>query len=293
VTVVPMSLRTTAGPRWRSRPTAPDARRARRGEWIGTLGSVGLWSAGFVVQQRHIALYAVAVEFRILGDVDVQVDGRPIGTGHARQQCVLVALLVEPNRAVPVEHLLRRVWGDEVPDGASANLRSYLSRLRQALAGTDEVRIVRRPAGYLLAVDPMCVDLHRFRDMVEQARRTDDGQIADTCLERALELWRGEAFRGLHTPWLSAYRETLDRERAAATLDRNDSALRAGQHARLVSDLLTASGQHPWDERLAGQAMLALYRCGRQAEALEHFHRMRHRLADELGTDPSAARPRL
>ncbi|GIF48244.1 SARP family transcriptional regulator [Asanoa ferruginea] len=223
----------------------------------------------------------------------MQIDGRPIDTGHARQQTVLIALLVEPNRPVPAEHLLRRVWGDEVPDGASATLRSYLSRLRQALAGTGEAEIVRRPAGYLLAVDPRCVDLHRFRDLVERARRSDDDPTANTCLERALELWRGEAFGGLHTPWLAAYRETLDRERIAATLDLNDSALRAGQHARLVTELLEASGQHPWDERLAGQAMLALYRCGRQAEALDHFHEMRRRLADEVGTDPSAPLARL
>ncbi|MFJ1541981.1 AfsR/SARP family transcriptional regulator [Micromonospora chalcea] len=229
----------------------------------------------------------MAVEFRVLGDLDVRVDGRTVRIGHARQQCVLAALLVEPNRVVATGQLISRVWGDEVPDGAAATLRGYLSRLRHALAGADEVRIVRRHPGYLLAVDPDRVDLHRFRALTEQARRTGDDATAIGCLERALGLWRGDAFDGLTTPWLAAYRQTLDRQRLAAALDRNDIALRRGAHARLLPDLLDLSGRHPWDERLAAQAMLALYRCGRQADALEHFHRLRRRLAAEIGADPS------
>ncbi|MFJ8828681.1 AfsR/SARP family transcriptional regulator [Micromonospora aurantiaca] len=229
----------------------------------------------------------MAVEFRVLGDLDVRIDGRTVRIGHARQQCVLAALLVEPNRVVATEHLISRVWGDEVPDGATATLRGYLSRLRQALAGADEVRIVRRHPGYLLAVDPDRVDLHRFRALTEQARRAGDDATAIGCLERALGLWRGEAFDGLTTPWLAAYRQTLDRQRLAAALDRNDIALRRGGHARLLPDVLALSGRHPWDERLAAQAMLALYRCGRQADALAHFHRLRRRLAAEIGADPS------
>ncbi|MFD4208698.1 BTAD domain-containing putative transcriptional regulator [Micromonospora tulbaghiae] len=229
----------------------------------------------------------MAVEFRVLGDLDVRIDGRAVRIGHARQQCVLAALLVEPNRVVATGQLISRVWGDEVPDGAAATLRGYLSRLRQALACADEVRIVRRHPGYLLAVDPDRVDLHRFRELTEQARRAGDDATAISCLERALGLWRGEAFHGLTTPWLVAYRQTLDRQRLAAALDRNDIALRRGRHARLLPDVLALSSRYPWDERLAAQAMLALYRCGRQADALEHFHRMRRRLAAEIGTDPS------
>ncbi|MFI7429972.1 AfsR/SARP family transcriptional regulator [Micromonospora sp. NPDC049836] len=229
----------------------------------------------------------MAVEFRVLGDLDVRIDGRAVGIGHARQQCVLAALLVEPNRVVATEQLVGRVWGDEVPDAAAVTLRGYLSRLRQALAGASEVRIVRRHPGYLLAVDPDRVDLHRFHELVEQARRTTDDATAISCLERALGLWRGEAFAGLATPWLVAYRQTLDRRRLAATLDRNDLALRHGRHAQLLPDVLALSSRYPWDERLAGQAMLALYRCGRQADALAQFHQMRHRLAAEVGTDPS------
>lgn len=229
----------------------------------------------------------MAVEFRVLGDLDVRIDGRAVRIGHARQQCVLAALLVEPNRVVATGQLISRVWGDEVPDGATATLRGYLSRLRQALACADEVRIVRRHPGYLLAVDPDRVDLHRFRELTEQARRAGDDATAISCLERALGLWRGKAFHGLTTPWLVAYRQTLDRQRLAAALDRNDIALRRGRHARLLPDVLALSSRYPWDERLAAQAMLALYRCGRQADALEHFHRMRRRLAAEIGTDPS------
>ncbi|WP_433319025.1 AfsR/SARP family transcriptional regulator [Micromonospora chersina] len=229
----------------------------------------------------------MAVEFRVLGDLDVRIGGRAVGTGHARQQCVLAALLVEPNRVVATGQLISRVWGDEVPDAAAVTVRGYLSRLRRALAGAEDVRIVRRHPGYLLAVDPGCVDLHRFHELTEQARRAADDATAISCLERALELWRGEAFAGLATPWLMAYRQTLDRQRLAAALDRHDIALRHGQHARLLPDVLALSSRYPWDERLAAQAMLALYRCGRQADALDQFHHMRHRLAAEVGTDPS------
>jgi DNA-binding SARP family transcriptional activator/Tfp pilus assembly protein PilF len=229
----------------------------------------------------------MAVDFRVLGEVGVRIDGCPVDIGHVRQQCVLVALLSEANRAVPVDQLVDRVWGDRPPQSARSSLHSYLSRLRQSLAPAAEVGIERRAGGYALVVDPMTVDLHRFRDLVSRARTAGGGEPAMALLTRALGLWRGEAFAALDTPWLTAAREGLDAERLAAELDRNDLALGAGRHADLLGDLVAAVAAYPWDERLAGQLMLALYRCGRQADALDLYQRLRLRLADELGADPS------
>ncbi len=147
-------------------------------------------------------------------------------------------------------------------------LYSYLSRLRQALAAVNDVRIDRRSAGYLLTVDPMTIDLHRFHHLLAQARAGGDDQMAAEMLDEALRLWRGPAFATLDTPWLTSVRHALDQQRWAAELDRNDLALRLGRHSVLLVELSAAVTAHPLDERLAGQLLLALYRSGRQADAL-------------------------
>jgi DNA-binding SARP family transcriptional activator len=229
---------------------------------------------------------AVAVEFRLLGDVQARVDGRVVELGHARQRCVLVALLVDANRAVPVDQLVDRVWSDRVPQRGREALYSYVSRLRRALAGAGDVRITHQPGGYVITVDPMVVDLHRFQDLVGRARATGDDAAAAALLTQALALWRGDAFATLDTPWLSTVRDALDRQRLAAELDRNDLALRHGEHTSLLTDLFARAAAYPLDERLAGQLMLALYRSGRQADAMDCYQRLRLRLASELGADP-------
>ncbi|MGO4429630.1 BTAD domain-containing putative transcriptional regulator, partial [Streptomyces sp. MCAF7] len=126
-----------------------------------------------------------------------------------------------------------------------------------------------------------------------EARGAADGVRAEALLEQALGLWRGDAFGAIDTPWFNALRDTLAQERFAAELDRNDAGLRRGRHGELLAGLFTRAGERPLDERLAGQLMLALYRCGRPAEALEHFRRTRHRLVDELGIGPSQPLERL
>jgi len=235
----------------------------------------------------------VAVAVRVLGDVEARIDGRPVELGHARQRCVLVALLVEPNRVVPTEQMVDRVWGDQAPQRAADALYSYMSRLRRALSASDDLKIVRRPGGYVLTVDPMTVDMHRFRDLVARARTAGDDSESISLYEQAFALWRGEAFSTLDTSWLNATRESLHRERLAAELDRNDLSLRAGHHAALLTELHALAAEYPLDERVAGQLMLALYRSGRQADALALYRRVRSRLVDELGTDPGPALARL
>ena len=213
------------------------------------------------------------MEFRVLGDLRAVVDGREVDLGPRRQRCVLAVLLVEVDRVVPVDELVDRVWGAEPPLRASGTLYSYLSRLRGVLG---DVALVHKNRGYRLAVDPEAVDLHRFRRLVAEGRPSE-----------ALALWPGEALAGLHSPWLDETRERLAEERFGAWLDHVDVALSTGRHTDVLSELTTEAAARPLDERLAGQLMLALYRSGRQADALRHYDVTRRLLVEELGMDPA------
>ena len=207
-----------------------------------------------------------------LGDVVVSRDGQELKVGHARQQSVLAVLAVEAGRPVSLDQLTDRVWGDDPPAKPRDALHGYLYRLRQVL-GDDA--IVRKSSGYaLVGAD---VDLDRF------ARLMSAGRYAD-----ALALWRGEPFAGLSSPWLDGVRDRLLQEKHVAETELAEVALREGRHGEVLAALLTRAAEHPLDERVAGQLMLALHRSGRSAEALESFERLRRTLADELGTDPSA-----
>ncbi|MDQ1657264.1 MAG: hypothetical protein QOD41_2347 [Cryptosporangiaceae bacterium] len=235
----------------------------------------------------------MAAEFGVLGAVEARIDGRPVDMGHPRQLSVMGVLLVEAGRPVSVGQLIDRVWGENLPQRVTGALHSYLSRLRRAIADSPDVEIKRQPGGYLLTVDPQAVDLHRFRRLITLARTSEPGQPAADLLEQALGLWRGEPFAGLDTPWLNSMRTMLLGERFAAELDRNDVLLGLGRHGELLPALTAAVAEHPLDERLAEQSMLALYRCGRQADADEQYRRIRHCLTDELGSDPGAGLRRL
>ncbi|MBE1591877.1 BTAD domain-containing putative transcriptional regulator [Nonomuraea angiospora] len=267
----------------------------------------------------------MGVEFGILGEVSAWADGRPINLGPARQRCVLAALLVDANHPVSLDQLTDRVWGDAPPQRAAGTLHSYLSRLRSVLspsalspsalspsalspsalspsalspsalspsALSPSGGIHRSAAGYLLRVREEAVDLHRFRALLARARASDDLEAA-RLYEVALGLWRGEPFAGLDTPWLAALRHTLQTEHLSAWLDHHDVQLRLGRHAELLPELAVLADRHPLDERLVGQLILALYRNGRQAEALDRYERTRRRLADELGADPGPGLRRL
>jgi DNA-binding SARP family transcriptional activator/tetratricopeptide (TPR) repeat protein len=233
------------------------------------------------------------VEFRLLGDVEAAVDGRAVDLGYPQQRCVLTVLVLEANRPVTADQLLDRAWGGPLPQRSRNALSSYVSRLRQVFAVTDEVAIVFRSGAYMLHVDPLAADVHRFRDLVTRARMMDDPEGAVAVLEEALRMWHGEAFATLSTPWLDTVRQSLDGERFAAVLDRNDLALELGLHAEYLADIAASAASNPLDERLAGQLIHALYRCGRQSAAFEHYQRVRLHLAEELGTDPSASLQRL
>jgi DNA-binding SARP family transcriptional activator len=229
---------------------------------------------------------------RVLGRLEVRVDGRPVDVGPAKRQCVLAVLLVEANRAVSVDQIVDRVWADQPPPRVRSSLHSYLTGLRRVLRPAA-VSITGRSGVYVLSVDEKTVDLHRFRHLVARARATRDDAQGAVLLQQALRLWRGEAFAGLDTPWLQRVRDTLERERFEAELDHTDLELRGGRHTALVSALSTRVEQHPLDERLVGQLMLALYRSGRQADALRVFQHTRTTMCADLGIEPCTDLQRL
>ncbi|MFF1817689.1 BTAD domain-containing putative transcriptional regulator [Kribbella sp. NPDC058245] len=230
----------------------------------------------------------MTAEIRLLGEVDALVDGRSVDLGPPMQRCMLAALAVEADRVVPVDRLVARVWGAEAPPSARATLHSYISRLRGALSGAAGVSIVRRSGGYVLvtaAAQPV-VDLHRFRALIARARE-DDVQ-AVRWLTEALGWWRGDALTGLNGRWAETERDQLGQERLAAQHDLVDARLRSGHGEELLAELSPRAGEHPSDERVAGQYMLALYQAGRAAEALRHYQQVRTWLIEELGADPGA-----
>jgi len=229
----------------------------------------------------------MVARFRILGGVEVLVDGEPLDVGHPKQRGVLGVLLTQANTPVTTDQLLDRVWGDHPPQRGRETLHSYLARLRTALrAAEGEVHLHRRAGGYQLDADDNRIDLHQFHRLLAQARHTaDDDQAAD-LFEQALALCRGTLLPELDTHWVISLRATLDQQRWAAELHHVDAALRLGRQAELLPTLFERTQRHPLDERVAGHLMLALYRSGRQADALDQYRQLRIRLANDLGSDP-------
>lgn len=206
----------------------------------------------------------------MLGELELWLDDRPQPVGHARQRSVLAVLAVEADRVVPVDSLIDRVWGDRPPSTARSALRLYLTHLRRALAPTG-ITITRQGSGYTLATDAETVDLHRFHRLLDLSRAAHEPRQALSLVEDALALWRGEPLAELDTAWAQAVRERLRRERATAESDRFDWALACGRHRQVLPELTARAEAEPLDERVAGQLMRALYRAGRQADALAHY----------------------
>ncbi|MEU3647412.1 BTAD domain-containing putative transcriptional regulator [Lentzea sp. NPDC034063] len=225
----------------------------------------------------------MGVEFEVLGEIRARVDGAVADLGTARQRAVLAALVLEPGRPVTLDQVVDRVWGDHAPGTVVTSVRSYVSKLRTILRGVD---IVGRAGAYTVDYDPDALDAHRFTALLKQARQTPDDAGAAEAYRAALELWRGEPFSGMETPWFAGHRHALAVARHTAWLDHTDIRLRRGEHAEVLPDLVGLALRYPQDERVAAALMLALYLSGRQAEALEQFDRTRKFLASELGTDP-------
>ncbi|MCP2247401.1 AfsR/SARP family transcriptional regulator [Lentzea aerocolonigenes] len=235
----------------------------------------------------HEEAVGVSVLVRLLGEFSAEADGQPVDLGTPRQRCVLAALAVDAGRVVPVDRVVERVWGADAEPRTRSTLHNYISRLRRALSGPDGVTIVRRSGGYALS-EPV-TDLHRFRDLRAAADAEADDEQTAQLLTRALQLWRGHALTGVHGEWAEAEGDRLEQERLAAQHELTTVRLRLGQGVDLVVELAARAAEHPLDELVAGQFMLALHQAGRTADALEHHQRLRKRLVEELGADPSPA----
>jgi predicted ATPase/DNA-binding SARP family transcriptional activator len=233
------------------------------------------------------------VLIRVLGPVEVQAPGHPPMSPAPAVRALLARLAVTPGRVVSADALTDALWGEQLPADAANALQIRVSKLRRALgrAGLDGEVVATRAPGYLLAVPAGTVDAHRFDQAVTAARAAaaaGDPAGAVAGYDEALRLWRGPALADAgETEWTHSERTRLEEARLAAVEDRLELLVDTGRHTEVVGELDRLIADHPLRERLHRLLMLALYRAGRQADALAVHQRLRQRLADELGIDPS------
>ncbi len=229
------------------------------------------------------------MEFRILGPVQVLRDGQAIEPGSPKQRALLLNLLVHHGRVVSRDRLIEDLWAGSPPSTGLGVLQNYVSQLRKAL-GTDVV--VTRGPGYALEVEPADIDSVRFERLAEDARaalRAGDASRAVEQVRRALELWRGPALADVAgEPFAQAEIARLDGLRAVAVETELEAEIAGGRHREVIGRFEALLAEHPLRERLWWLLMLALYRAGRQADALRAYQKARGLLRDELGLDPGA-----
>ncbi len=230
------------------------------------------------------------MEFRVLGPLEVRVDGDAVPLGGRRPRALLAVLLLHPNEVVPADRLIEELWGEDSPERATAALRVNVSRLRKALP--PDVLATRSP-GYVLRVAPDELDLHRFERLVDEGRSLLARGLAADAAERlrdALSLWRGPALADVaYESFAQAAIARLEEIRLTAVELRVDADLALGRHDEVIGELETLVAEHPLRERPRRSLMTALYRSGRQAEALDAYRAARRAFVDELGIEPSPA----
>jgi DNA-binding SARP family transcriptional activator len=227
-------------------------------------------------------------EFRILGPLEAWVGRERQQLGGPRQERVLAVLLLEANRVVPLYRLVDAAWGEDPPNTAPHQVRKMVADLRRRLPGPASLIVTDGP-GYRMVVGDDQLDLRMFEVRLARAREAEAaGLLSNTVtqLQAALALWRGPALAGLASPLIRSAAEALDERRMTALEHLLDLRLTSGEARELVGDLRTLVAEYPLREELRGQLMLALYRSGRQAEALQSYDEGRRLLADELGIDP-------
>ena len=233
-----------------------------------------------------------SLEIRLLGPFEVLVGARPAEVTGPKRHALLALLALRGGRMVPVEVLVDAVWGEQVPAAPRNAVQHHVSRLRAALGAES---IVAAPDGYALV--GATVDALRFEELLARARSAgragDAGQAAE-LVARALALWRGRPLQGLpDSPWVGAEAARLEGLRTDALEEQFEAALALGEHVEVVGRIRRVLAEHPFRERLWDQLMLALYRSGRQAEALEAFGQARRVLAEQLGVEPGPGLQRL
>jgi DNA-binding SARP family transcriptional activator len=223
------------------------------------------------------------MEFRLLGPLEISREGEQLALGGSKQRSLLAILLLHANQVVSADRLTDELWGAEPPATAWKSIQVYVSRLRKELGAR---RLVTRTPGYLLQVERSELDLARFEQLLGEASEADPVGAA-RMLREALELWRGPALADLaYEPFAQAEIMRLEELRFAALERRIDADLAIGRHAELVGELEALVAEHPLRERLRCQLMLALYRSGRQAEALGVYQAARSELSEGLGLEP-------
>ncbi|MDJ0496251.1 MAG: extracellular solute-binding protein [Acidimicrobiia bacterium] len=241
------------------------------------------------------------MQYRVLGKFEVSRDGVPVDVGSYRQKSLLAFLLTTPNKVISTDRIIDALWGDETASDRQNALWVHISGLRKALEPEREKRsegtiLLTRAPGYLVQVEPHEVDALQFERLAAEGRALADTDpaAASLVLGEALALWQGRAYEDFtYEAFAAAEIARLEELRLATVEDRIDADLQRGMSRELVSELESLIRQYPLRERLTGQAMLALYRSGRQAEALRLYQFLKSRLGEELGIEPSSRISRL
>ena len=226
------------------------------------------------------------LSFHLLGRLEAYQDGAEVELGPRKQRAVLALLLLNANRVVSTERLIDDLWGDSPPSTARAALQVYVAGLRKALDDGGASLRTRAP-GYVLEVEAGSIDLERFTQLCTRAREASAPEHRAALLHEALELWRDDPLPELRTePFSTAAVAQLEELRLRAFEERIDADLELGRDSALVPELESLVSEHPYRERLRAQLMLALYRSGRQADALDTYQEGRRGLQDDLGLEP-------
>jgi DNA-binding SARP family transcriptional activator len=239
---------------------------------------------------------ARSIEFRVLGPLEAQAGERPLPLGGAKQRAVLAILLLHANEVVSSDRLIDELWGAEPPTTAATALQVHVSQLRKTLEADRDILLTRAP-GYTIALEAEQLDLWRFERLAAEGERAladcDPGSAA-VSLRAALALWRGPPLADLaYEAFAQVPILRLEELRLAAVEARVDAELALGHHSELAAELDALVAEHPFRERLWGQLMIARYRSGRQADALEAYRTARRAFVDELGVEPSESLRRL
>jgi DNA-binding SARP family transcriptional activator/tetratricopeptide (TPR) repeat protein len=250
----------------------------------------------------------VPLRVGVLGPVTVWRDGREVTAGQPKQLAVLGVLASRVNRVVSLDQLVDAVWGDKPPATAEGGIYTYVAGLRRVLEPNRTSRVaggsrrdsggvlVSSGGGYLLRLGDGGLDAGHFEERLGRSRwlrASGDLRAAASLADEALSLWRGQPFTGVPGPFAEAERQRLAELRTAATEERAELMLAQGQDAAVIPELTALVAEHPLRERARGLLMIALYRCGRQAEAMQVFHDARERLAEDLGIDPGGELTRV